>query len=228
MVAELPIGEPAIVMFRNAAPGTEMNFVDGDRRLEPVFPCAEGNPLGVLPFVVIEARNDRAGIGTQLRTERVGVSFQREDVTAWADDFIFVDSAFVVLRQEDFPDARGATSAHRMDPAVPAIEVAHDADAPCAGSPNSEVNTANAFERYHMGAELFVSVVVAALAHEVQIKPAEDDRKRISIEEFEGIAEVRASLDRVTDRGGRAGLARRPSCLKSKSLARKCQPRGAG
>src|SRR5256886_17218708 len=162
-----------------------MNFVDGDRRLEPVFPCAEGNPLGVLPFVVIEARNDRAGIGTQLRTERVGVSFQREDVTAWADDFIFVDSAFVVLRQEDFPDARGATSAHRMDPAVPAIEVAHDADAPCAGSPNSEVNTANAFERYHMGAELFVRVAVAAPTPAGQTKLGQAKRTEQSITAFE-------------------------------------------
>src|SRR5260370_11807533 len=97
-----------------------------------------------------------------------------------------------------------------MDTAVPTIEVAHDADAFCAGRPHGEVNAAHVIERNPMGAEFFVSVVVAALAHKVEIKVAEDDRKRIRIENFKGIAEVCASLNLVTARRGRRGLPRRP------------------
>ena len=37
LVAEFAVGEPAIVIFGDAAPGAEMDFVDGDGRFEPVF-----------------------------------------------------------------------------------------------------------------------------------------------------------------------------------------------
>src|SRR5580704_10292650 len=37
LVAELAVREPAIAVLGDAAPGTEMNFVNGDRRFEPIL-----------------------------------------------------------------------------------------------------------------------------------------------------------------------------------------------
>jgi len=91
------------MIFRYAAPGTEMGFVDGDRRFEPVFLRSVVNPTGVIPFMVIEAGDDGAGIGTQFSAEGVGIGFEGKNVAAGADDFIFVDGAFVKLGEEDFP-----------------------------------------------------------------------------------------------------------------------------
>src|SRR2546423_14064263 len=97
-----------------------------------------------------------------------------------------------------------------MDAAVPAIEVAHNTDAPRAGGPDGEVNAADAFECDQVGAEFLVSIVMAALAHQIQIELAEHHGKSIGIEDFERLAEGRASLNLVTRRGGGDGLARRP------------------
>jgi len=68
----------------------------------------------------------------------------------------------------------------------------------------------DAFECDQVGAEFLVSIVMAALAHQMQIELAEHHGKGIGIEDFEGLAERRASLNLVTRRGGRNGLARRP------------------
>src|SRR5258707_511102 len=100
-----------------------------------------------------------------------------------------------------------------MDAAIPAIEVAHYADALGTGSPDGKMNAANAFQRDHMSAEFFVSVVMAAFAHEIQIKLAAYDGKSIGIENFEGIARVGSSLNLVTAWGGRSGLGRGPGGL---------------
>src|SRR5437016_4235294 len=159
---------------------------------------------------MIEARDDGAGVGAQLRAEGVGIGFEREDVPARADNFKFVDGVFLELREKNFPDARGAASAHGMDAAVPAVEVANDADALCAGSPDREVNAPSAFKRYDVSAEFLVSVVMAAFAHEVEIELAQHNGKSIRIESFERIAEVRAPLNLVTARRRRSGLVRWP------------------
>src|SRR2546421_3086746 len=97
-----------------------------------------------------------------------------------------------------------------MDAAVPAIEVAHNTDAPRAGGPDGEVNAADAFECDQVGAEFLVSIVMAAPAHQIQIELAEHHGKGIGIVDFEGLAEGRASLNLVTRRGGRKGLGPRP------------------
>src|SRR5260370_15594790 len=93
-----------------------------------------------------------------------------------------------------------------MDAAIPAIEVAHYADALGTGSPDGKMNAANAFQRDHMSAELFVSVVMAGFAHQIQIKLAEHDGKGIRVKNFEKIAGVGSTLNFVNVWGGRRGL----------------------
>jgi len=197
LVGEFAIGEPAVVSFGDAPPGAEMDFVDGDRRLEPVFLDAPGEPIGIVPFVVIEAGDDGAGVGAKFGTEGVGIGFKRQDVSGGADDFIFVDGAFGKLGEKDFPDAGSAAGPHGMDATVPTVEITYDTDALGAGGPDGKVNAADAFEGDDVGTEFFVSVVVAAFAHEVEIEFGEHGRKSVGVVEFERDAVMRAALDFV-------------------------------
>src|SRR6266481_5268836 len=163
LVTELAVGQPAILFLGNAAPGAEVHFVDGDWRFEPVSLRALRNPCAVVPFVVIEAGDDRTGLGPELGTEGVGIRLERQDISIRADNFIFVDCAFVEFGEEEFPDAGRASRTRVMDAAVPTVEVTNDADTLCAGGPYGEVDAADAFESYDVGAEFFVGVVMAAL-----------------------------------------------------------------
>ena len=128
---------------------------------------ALGHPLRVVPFVGVEVDDDGAGRRAQFGAEGVGIGFEGQQVAVGADDFKFVDGAFAEFRHEEFPDAGAAAGAHRMDAAVPMVEVADHADALRVGSPDGEVDAADARERDDVRTELVVGVVVAAFAHEV-------------------------------------------------------------
>src|SRR6266550_3309983 len=61
--------------------------------------------------------------------------------------------------------------------AVPAIEVAGDADTLCVGSPDRESHAALTFVSNHMSAQLFVDSFVLAFAEEMEIHFAESGRE---------------------------------------------------
>ena len=145
LVGYFAVGEPAVAFLGNAAPGAEMDFVDGQRRLEPVFLGATRHPRRVSPGIVVKARDDRTGVRPELGAKAVGIGFERQDRTIRRDDLVFVNRAFVELGREEFPNAGGAARAHQVHAAVPAIEVADDADAARARRPDGKVHAAHAF-----------------------------------------------------------------------------------
>lgn len=210
LIGEFAIGEPAIVVLGNAAPGAEMHLVGRNRRVEPILLRAAGEPAGVVPAVGIEIGDDGAGGGTDFGAEAVGVGFERKNVVLRADDFVFVDGAFLEFGNEEFPDSGRAARAHGMDAAVPIIENTDEADAARGRRPDGEVNAGNSGDGAKMRAEFFVSVVVAALAHEMEIEFADEVRKGVGVVKFERIAAMGAALNFVAARLGRRGLIGRP------------------
>ena len=62
LIAEFAIGEPAAALFRDATPSAEMDFVNGDRFLEPIRLGAVGDPSGVIPPIGIQVGDDGAGL----------------------------------------------------------------------------------------------------------------------------------------------------------------------
>src|SRR5271169_5087830 len=84
-----------------------------------------------------------------------------------------------------------------MNAAVPVVEAADDADAPGAGSPHSKVDTADAFESAEVRAELFVSVIVAAFAHEVDVELGEEIGEGVGIVAFEFLAGAGAEVNAI-------------------------------
>jgi len=63
------------------------------------------DPFGVVPFVMIETRDDGAVWGGA-RAERVRIGLKWENVAARAGQSHIVDGAFIELRHEIFQNAR--------------------------------------------------------------------------------------------------------------------------
>src|SRR6266849_3210280 len=207
LVAKLAVSEPAVVVVWDAAPGAKMDFVDRDRRFEPVFLGALLHPRGILPLVGVEVGNYRASAGAQFGAKAVGVVFEGQYGAVSADDFILVDCAFVEFRHEELPDSRRAASAHGVDTAVPVVEIADNTYAAGARRPDREMDATDAFEGFDVRAEFFISVVVAAFAHEMEIEFAEEIGKSVGVESFKGFAVIGAVTDAVGS-GTRRGLIR--------------------
>src|SRR6266705_567909 len=62
LASKFAVIQPAVVVFGDAAPGAEMNFVYGDGRFEPVFLRAARNPIGIVPLISIQAGDDGASL----------------------------------------------------------------------------------------------------------------------------------------------------------------------
>ena len=174
-----------------------MDFVNGEGRLEPVFARALREPIRVMPTISVEIGNDGAGVGAHFGTESVGIGFEGKHVVVGADDFEFIDRTFIKFGNENLPDARRAARAHGMDPAVPMIEIADNADAASAGRPDGKVDAANAFQGNEMSAKLLVGVVVAALAHEIQIKLGKEAGESVGVVDLKRFAMIGAALNFV-------------------------------
>ena len=65
--------------------------------------------------------------------------------------------------QKQLPHAAAEQLSHRINPAVPAVEIANNADALRIGRPNGEVNTGRIAERAQVSAKFFVDLPMLAL-----------------------------------------------------------------
>ena len=167
LVGEFAVAEPAIVLTGNAPPGAEMDLVNTDGRVQPILLGPLAHPFGVAPLMLVDSRDNRTVVGAQFGGEGVGVGFKRKNGVVLADNFKFVDGAFAEFGEEKFPDAGRAAKTHGMNAAIPAIEIPDDTDAARAGSPDGKMDAVDAIDSLQMSAQFFVSVVMAAFAHEV-------------------------------------------------------------
>src|SRR6267142_1418721 len=106
-----------------------MNFVDGNGRAKPVLFFTRGEPVAVVPRIGLQVGDDGAGFGTKLGTKCVRIRLEGKESSVWSSDFVFIDGAFAKIGKEKLPDAERAARTHRMDAAVPPVEIADDADA---------------------------------------------------------------------------------------------------
>ena len=112
-------------------PRSEVHLVDGHRALEPAVGRRPfRHPCAVLPGVPREVVDDGCGArrDSAVEGERVGLL---EDVAALRTNLELVAFARLQIGDEDSPDAARQEIPHRVDAPVPAVEVAHDADALC-------------------------------------------------------------------------------------------------
>src|SRR2546423_4118823 len=89
--------------------------------------------------------------------------------------------AFARSRQEQFPDTAAEQTTHRVYPAIPAVEIADDADALRVRRPDSDIHASCIANRAKMRAELFVELLMIALGKQMQIHLAHDQAVAVGI-----------------------------------------------
>ena len=126
--------QPALRVCAVTPPGSQMHFVDADRRVERVGRLA----LHRRRHCRRQGVDHAGGIGSQLRGECVGVGTLRQHPAGCIAERIFVACALRDRRQKYFPHPAFAAQPHRMAPCVPVVEVADHAHAQCVGCPDRE------------------------------------------------------------------------------------------
>ncbi len=80
-----------------------MQFVNRNRRGEPVARLARVHPFGVAPCVLIEARDDGAGARAEFGAEAVGIGFQDGQRRVARTNLVFVNRAGIEAGDEQLP-----------------------------------------------------------------------------------------------------------------------------
>src|SRR5207302_7823117 len=123
-----------------------MHFVDRHRPLAPSverWPVA--HPFAVAPAVLLLI-DDGRGVGWDLEIPAVRIGLMQQ-MSAARPNFALVAAAVAQLGDEDLPHAGSHQLAHRVDAAVPAIEVTDDADSLGVRRPHREVNAGETLDR---------------------------------------------------------------------------------
>ena len=227
---QLDVGEPEVgdvvdqvlgqVAVRHAlAPRAEVHLVDAHRALVRVAAGALLHPGGVGPLVA-GLVDDRAGVRRALGAPRHRVGLGAHDVVG-AADLVLVDVADPDVRHEQLPDPGGADQPHRVDPAVPVVEVADDAHGLGPRRPHRERHPAHVAHRavvlVQARAEHGPQLLVTALVDQVQVDLAQGRGEPVGV--------VLQVLDPVGPRDERAGS---PSCGSRRCAPPSTRPRPRG
>ena len=181
LVGQLEVGQRAVALERVQPPRAEVDLVDRHRALERGRLAALGQPLRVGPFVH-RLVDDRRGLGRHLGLERERVGLQ-PDLAVGREDLVLVVRAAADAGEEQLPDAGRAHRAHRVDAAVPEVEVADHRDRTGGRRPDAERGPADAVDLAHVRAETRPQLLMATLAEQVHVELA--DRRQEAVRIFD-------------------------------------------
>jgi hypothetical protein len=163
-------------------------------------------PLRVLPFIVAP-RHDRGRQRRQLEAEPVRVGLQQQLAKEVRANLELVVLADLRARDEDLPHADGFEFPHRMEAAVPPVEVADDADALGIGRPDCEVHPDAVADAHRVRAELVVDPRVLALCEQVGVVFGDDAAVTIRVVDLDrlpaGIRDAQPIVERLGAGKGR-------------------------
>ena len=181
LVGQLGVGERAVVLQRVQTPGAEVDLVDRDglgQRLARVAVLEER--AVVLAPGVPGLVDDRGGLGRNLGLLGIGVGLE-QDLAVLGEDLVLVALARADVGEEQLPDAARAHGAHRVQAAVPGVEVPDHADRPRGRRPHRERRALRAAVLDDVGAEALVELLVTALAHEMEVQLADRGQERVGV-----------------------------------------------
>ncbi len=128
-----------------------MHFIHGDGGIETVSLFA----LLALHHFFRQPANQRGSIRAHLRFERVRVRFNAQ-LSVGVDHLKFIELTVLRAGDEQLPDARFPTQAHRMTATIPVVELPDNGDAPGVRCPHGKPRAGDAVHRIRMGAQRFV------------------------------------------------------------------------
>ncbi len=181
-LAQLPVGEEPVALLGDAPPRAQVDLVDRDGRVERVPARPLGHPAAVAPGMPVERGHDRRGARLlDLELEGEGIGLQGEQRPVLPEDLELVAAPLAEPGNEQLPDARARMTAHRVPPAVPGVEVAHDAHASGVRRPHGEDHARHVVEDGLVGAELLVGLVVRPLAEEEPVEVRQGRREPVGV-----------------------------------------------
>ena len=172
-VREFQIGKRAIALLRHARPGAEVHLVNAHGAALPFLALTGFHPGFIRPAIPVQVKNDASSFLTVLCIKSEGVALEK-DVSVAALELEFVMGSLADARDEDFPHACAGVFAHRVDPSVPAVPVAHNAHALGVGSPDCEKAACRAVKLRQVRAKFFVELPVVSLGEEMQVERPEE------------------------------------------------------
>src|SRR5262249_27183148 len=95
---------------------------------------------------------------------------------------------FLDAGEEDLPHTRWSKTAHRMQPPVPTVEVADDADAIGVGRPHTEVDSIRFADPHQVRAELVINARVLALRKQVHVVFGDDTSVAIRVVDLDRVS----------------------------------------
>ena len=138
----------------------------------------------------IGGRGQRGRAGAQLISLRVGVGLGQQMPRVAVADFVTIQFALRDFRNKQLPYSAGAVRAHRVHPAIPAIEFSHHADAFGVRRPDGEAHPFDAVDLDAVRTQHPVALAQLAFAEQVQILPGEMRRELVGVVDFMGRAAV--------------------------------------
>ena len=153
--------------------------------------------------------DDRGVRGRDLGGEGERVRLDPE-ATVPRTNLELVSRAVVDPRDEELPDAGRAEAAHRVQPAVPGVELADDRDRARVRRPHRERGARDAADLADVRAEPRVQLLVPALHREVQVEVAERREKGVRVAHGERLPVRVLDLELVVERQLRLGQQRLP------------------
>ena len=107
---QLPIGHETIFLysardmtFRNMPPGSQVDLINRDRRMQLLVLSTLTHPLTILPQSLVNVSHYTSSLGTQLDSKAVGICFIDSVVVKTGIDSILVQSTGLHPRYETFP-----------------------------------------------------------------------------------------------------------------------------
>ena len=114
----------------------------------------------------------------------IGIGLQRQQAAIGADQLVFVKMARTQAGHENLPETAGVPPPHRHAPAVPAVEVADDADPLRVRRPDRERHPLDALMHDRVRAELLIAREMVALDQQMQVEFAEHRPEAVDVGEF--------------------------------------------
>jgi hypothetical protein len=159
---------PPAVGVLGQPPRAQMALVDRHRSMQQVGGLPVGEPRCVLPFVAALGDNTR-GRRRHLGGERERVRPQAH-MSVLAHHLEFIVCARADLGHENLPDPGAAQHSHRVNAAVPAVEVTDNPHRLCARRPHRERRAGCPLMHSHLCPEMAPQPLVPAFGQQVKVE----------------------------------------------------------
>src|SRR5674476_593684 len=120
-----------------------MHFVAVEWTMQPIGLVARSKPFLILPDMIIEFGDLGRRTGTLLKTEAIRISLDHNLSAVAIANLEFIQCTMIKAGNKNLPDAAGTMHAHRVNTAIPLVEITDDTDTLGIRGPHGEAYASN-------------------------------------------------------------------------------------